>query len=215
MYENKRGKHIKEQIRQKSEEEIGKQCSFKPKVIPYRPRYIPENNLDEDFSSRSGKYKCPVEAWGADDSHVDDPTKGTGYIQPTIDLRQPEKTLREIHRQQQEREDRRRSELAARELEELAQCTFHPQVPIYTPSPVDQPVVVRGIGRHLELMQLREKLQVERAMREEEVFGVRNPERFRKAENGATIVEVQTYNSYYRYIASSDVLNISYCSLSN
>jgi hypothetical protein len=214
LYENKRGKHIKEQIRQKSEEEIGKQCSFKPKVIPYRPRYIPENNL-EYFSSRSGKYKCPVEAWGADDSHVDDPTKGTGYIQPTIDLRQPEKTLREIHRQQQEREDRRRSELAARELEELAQCTFHPQVPIYTPSPVDQPVVVRGIGRHLELMQLREKLQVERAMREEEVFGVRNPERFRKAENGATIVEVQTYNSYYRYIASSDVLNISYCSLSN
>ena len=198
MYENKRGKHLKEQIKQKFEEEIGKKCSFKPKVVPYRPRYAPDGSADEDGSIRSVKYGCPVEAWGAmNDIEADDATNRSCFIQPTIDLKQPEKTLREIHRQQQEREERRRSELAAREIQELAQCTFHPTLPIYSPPSLDQPVVVRGIGRHLELMQLREKIQVDRALREQEVFGVRHSERFRKAETGATIVEVNSCSPSY------------------
>jgi hypothetical protein len=60
------------------------------------------------------------------------------------------------------------------EFAELAQCTFAPATTAAAP-PVPQPtgpVVVRGLGRHLELRELAVRLAEEAQAREAEVFGV-------------------------------------------
>jgi hypothetical protein len=104
---------------------------------------------------------------------------GSFVVKATINLKQPEKMAREIRNRQIEKEERRRSEIAAREIDELTNCTFQPLIPTYYPPPCDEPVVVRGISRHLELMSLKDRLQEDKALREEAVFRVQNVDRYR------------------------------------
>ena len=57
-------------------------------------------------------------------------------------------------------------------LQELRECTFQPNVSLIkqaVPEP-DGPVIVRGLGRHLELKEMAKKKEEEKAAREEEVF---------------------------------------------
>ena len=61
-------------------------------------------------------------------------------------------------------------------------------MPLYVPPTDDEPVVVRGIGRHLELRHLKNKLREEKLLRERQVFRVEHVERFRRPEDGSTIV---------------------------
>ena len=201
LYENTRGKRVKDLARKKLEDERSKHCSFKPKIVEYRS--VGHSASSGDEYNFSWTTDCPVEEWGrnaraaskasaSNNPRTDRDQDNEGYIRSTINLKQPEKMAREIRRQLQDREEYRQGELAAREIEELAPCTFHPQIPTYIPPHLDEPVVVRGIGRHLELKHLKEKLRTDKAAREEEVFKVRHSERFRKAENGATIIEVLT-----------------------
>lgn len=52
-----------------------------------------------------------------------------------INLKEPEKMVRAIRQQRLEREEWRRSELVAREMNELQECTFQPQVTPYNGDP--------------------------------------------------------------------------------
>ena len=61
-------------------------------------------------------------------------------------------------------------------------------MPLYIPPTDDEPIVVRGIGRHLELRDLKNKLKEEKLQRERQVFRVEHVERFRRPEDGSTIV---------------------------
>lgn len=55
----------------------------------------------------------------------------------------------------------------------MKDCTFKPQILDTEPSTAkDQVVVVRGLGRHLELKELQKKKEEERKLREAEVFGL-------------------------------------------
>ena len=117
--------------------------------------------------------------------------EGKYRVKPYIDLKHPEKMSRNIRIKQRQKEEKIRVELAAREIEELAECTFQPQIPVYSPPPVViEPVVIRGISRHLELKSRKEKLLYDKAQREKQAFNVRNAHKFRKTEDGSTIVEV-------------------------
>jgi len=187
LYENTRGKRAKDLARQKVEDAVTKGCTFKPKITEYRPKGSPSTDYDYDQWPQ-----CPVEEWGnsSGERHMRD--DGGSYLnRTTINMKQPEKMAREIRVRQLEREEKRRSEIVMREIEELTECTFQPQIPVYSPPPTDEPVVVRGIGRHLELKHLKGKIEEDKRRRAEEVFSVRNVDRFRKAENGQTIVEVR------------------------
>jgi hypothetical protein len=110
-----------------------------------------------------------------------------------INLKEPERMARDIKQYLKEKEDRRQTELAAREVAELKGCTFQPHIP----KPVTaigveaaaEPVVVRGIGRHMELRLLNEKLRQDKAEREREVFRVEDVDAYRRLEDGSTIVK--------------------------
>ena len=57
-------------------------------------------------------------------------------------------------------------------MSELEQCTFQPKT---NPTIVDnneEVVVVKGLGRHLELQELKKRQVEEKKLREAEVFGV-------------------------------------------
>lgn len=123
------------------------------------------------------------------------------YRSCTINLEEPERMARNIKQQLAEKEERRRAELIAREIEEMKECTFRPTISTYPPggnnssysqsSHSSAPVVVRGLSRHLELRHLSIKQREDAERREKEVFSVKNIDQFRRVQDGSTIVKVQ------------------------
>ena len=153
----------------------------------------------------------------------------------TVNMKQPERMAKEICQQILEKEEKRRAEVVAKEIEEMRQCTFQPKVPEYHPSSsssfnissylsdqdssrddigsgnsgggnntttsrgnsfssscsssVYAPVVVRGLGRHLELKQMSQKQKEDNARREDEAFTVKNADKYRRPSDGSTIVK--------------------------
>ena len=80
----------------------------------------------------------------------------------------------------------------AREIDSLRECTFTPSLP---PPPLplshpsnSQPIIVRGLGRHLELRHQAIRLRQEKQEREQEVFTVTEISKLRRVEDGGTIV---------------------------
>ena len=121
----------------------------------------------------------------------------------TVNLSEPERMSRNIRRQQVAKEAKRREELIAREIEEMKECTFQPFIKTNQTNrgartfcrgaPDVKPVVVRGLGRHLELKHLSLRQREEAYRREIEVFSVRNIDTFRRGEDGSTIVKVRIH----------------------
>jgi hypothetical protein len=153
-------------------------------------------------------------------------------------MREPERMVREIRRRDQEREERRRSELMTKEIEELKDCTFQPMIPSYPrgnnsatnsyitnslgvsttgsfinnnsggkgssisggnttnaygESIIEPPIVIRGLGRHLELMNMSVRQKEEVLRREREAFHVKNADRHKRTPDGSTVIEVPTH----------------------
>ena len=54
----------------------------------------------------------------------------------------------------------------------MEQCTFQPTTNEYIKDNSEEVVIVKGLGRHLELQELKKKQQEEKRLREAEVFGV-------------------------------------------
>jgi len=77
-----------------------------------------------------------------------------------------------LKRKLKEKQSKIAAERRQRDLEELNECTFKPKT---NPGVMDNNegvVVVRGLGRHLELQELKKKQAEEKMLREAEVFGV-------------------------------------------
>ena len=54
----------------------------------------------------------------------------------------------------------------------MEECTFKPKTNAMILDNNDEVVVVKGIGRHLELQELKKKQDEDRRLREAEVFGI-------------------------------------------
>ena len=120
--------------------------------------------------------------------------------------------MKEIKLKAVDRETKRRNEMMVRELEELQECTFQPNLYSH-PSPITlratSPVVIRGLARHLELKTLATKLKDEAKQREFEAFHVVNVEKYRRPEDGSTRIEVR----YSRCLVLLLINIFSFCSL--
>ena len=93
----------------------------------------------------------------------------------------------------------------------MRQCTFKPSIPTYQPSTLghqpsitasiyyesqgqafqqlDSPIIIKGLSRHLELQNLSMRQKEETEQRERDAFTVKNVEKFRRPEDGSTIVK--------------------------
>ena len=106
-------------------------------------------------------------------------------------MKEPEKMIQNIRHYYDEREETRQSELISKELEELKDCTFQPEVTgfNYRYKQPNKPVIVRGLGRHLELKNHSNRLKELERQRIEKAFSVKNISKYRRPETGTTIVE--------------------------
>eukprot|EP00750_Incisomonas_marina_P007854 INCI15064.8.p1 GENE.INCI15064.8~~INCI15064.8.p1 ORF type:complete len:773 (-),score=148.83 INCI15064.8:1316-3367(-) len=93
-----------------------------------------------------------------------------------VDLSNPAtltQAIAENDRIREERLERKRREIAEKEI---APCTFQPDIPdlprAYQPTAKAKPIIVRGLGRHLELRAMAKSKQEEQAAREEKAFGI-------------------------------------------
>ena len=59
-----------------------------------------------------------------------------------------------------------------REMKELDECTLQPKTNPCIQDNNQEVVIVKGLGRHLELQELKKKQTEEKRLREAEVFGI-------------------------------------------
>jgi len=96
----------------------------------------------------------------------------------------PEALIDRISELNRQRNAMYQEQKAAAEYEEFSECTFAPETNKKRPKH-DGPIVVRGLGRHLELSELRKRKGDERKSKEEQVFH----EKPQPPKNGRTVTE--------------------------
>ena len=199
LVENRRGKRAKEKVKQQVEHIQSSECSFRPQIKESQDSFArlqraagkkPPNNFTSPlaWSDRA----CPLDTYENDTYDADCPVNRPPG---SINMKEPDKMARDIRLSQMEKEEKRRAELIVREVDELRECTFQPKVNKVNRSKSNQPVVVRGIGRHFELKNLLHRQKEIAARREEEAFKVKNVDSYRRHADGRTIVQVD--NFYY------------------
>jgi hypothetical protein len=243
LYENVNGKAIKENIKNKLENEITEECTFHPKIneksrILADPDYSHPgkggNDGEDDYEKIFNEYYRTVgyaEGKRQDEQATGEEGKGGGgrvrSQSPSssssvcssahsklgrINLSQPERMFYEIQQSQLEKEQKRKDEIIAKEIKELQNCTFQPmlkqnssflsQKQYYQRQSNEEeqkPIIIKGFNRHLELKAMSEQLKREEQEREYNAFHVKNIDKFRRQEDGSTIVKVSdlTFFCYF------------------
>jgi hypothetical protein len=199
LYENQTGKHSMNVLKLKIEAECNEECTFQPKINEYSKEIASEKN--DTYELLYNRYYENHKTKGYAESPKDVPTerKSRGVCSlGRINFEQPEKMVSEIHLHRLEKENRRQQELILREVEELQDCTFHPDLRqnqsfAVATSPKrdgESPVVIKGLARHMELKELSQKLKKEQLDREYAAFHVIRVDDYRRPEDGSTIVQV-------------------------
>ena len=212
LYTNRKGQRTKERAAMKMQERLERENTFKPHLYQYKPTKSSSDsrnkgaNVSTTYNNNAiSQYENthhfgwqdqgPLEAY-EQEAHSG-VVRGYTHSGPvdhyrTINLREPEKMGQEIRKKLQEKEERRQAAIIAREMEELKECTFQPHIPEPKTSigldAAQDPVVVRGIGRHIELRQMSNKLKQEKIEREREVFNVQHVDKYRDL-YGSTIIQ--------------------------
>jgi hypothetical protein len=199
---NHRGHEIKAEARRKVEQEVSKQCTFNPQINELSRQMLQPSDDEAFLRKYNSEYSHVGWAQGGNMCPLDGMNGGTasaGVYRTTrdgcINMKEPELMAKGIRNHMVEKENKRLNELMCREVDELKNCTFRPDVETSLASLArlkqdTAPVVVRGLGRYLELKHLTARQKEEAALREQEVFSVRNVERYRRPEDGSTMVQV-------------------------
>lgn len=205
LYENPRGKQRLEQVRQRLEQEINEACTFTPK-LNQKSRQLAEPDEYEQLYLR---YQQDLHQRGYMENDMNASNQSQQAVNTSknrisrINMKEPEKMAEDIKLKALQKEEARRNDLIMKELRELEECTFHPNLYSYPPAyQPEKPIVVKGLARHMELRQLSNKMKEEAALREYEVFHVSNVEKFRRPEDGLTMVEVSKIKLFLLYLSS-------------
>merc|ERR1712232_296510 len=87
-----------------------------------------------------------------------------------INYAEPERVVTDIENQRRRREERLQQQRREKEYEQLRECSFVPTVNDGSPVKAKGPVIVRGLGRYLELRELARRQEEEKKEREDKVF---------------------------------------------
>lgn len=194
LHENPRGKQAHTWAKVKAEREMVEECTFQPKINEKSRKLVEPDDYDVLYR----KYADDFQSYGYGEATGDANGRRHSVAMSQdsrlqrINLKEPERMVVEMRQRAIEREEKRREALIAREIEELQECTFQPSlVSQYRPEDEDDaPIVVRGLGRHMELRDLAAKLRQENEARVFNAFHVPNVDKLRRPEDGSTIVKV-------------------------
>lgn len=173
LYENSRGKKRRESVKEKLDEELKSQCTFKPVTNDYQKGVA--DNIESELTNHYGWIEYSRFMHGNDDkSRVSSKVLGKDFKEYWIN-----------------RDKLQNNGKIEKEIRELQDCTFSPEVIAfeYKKELSHQPIVVRGLGKFLELQEQSQKLKFLAKRREEDAFKVKNLERCRE-NDGRTIVQV-------------------------
>lgn len=211
---NTRGQHVKDSISRKVEADKYRECTFQPRINELSKQLLSVDALGEDdrFIRRYYEEYSQVRGYNeaaADSCPVNEMDRYSGLSREhlsrlhhgRINMKEPERMAHDIRVHLIEKEEKRRSELIAQEINDLRECTFRPNLDnsysfssralsLHHHHQQQQPVVIKGLNRHLELRYMSVKQREDALAREREVFSVRNVDKYRRAEDGSTIVEV-------------------------
>ena len=195
LSENKRGQRLKMKAKQHVEQRESEECTFHPQISKSQKSYIKE--LYSSGKANNGpNLFAPHMAWEDVGCLVNQDNSSLSNCAPkpvgSINMREPERMAKEIRSHQLEKDEKRRAALIVREIDELQECTFQPKIyrkPLKKQN--SNPVTVAGVGRHFELKYLKHKKDEEIRQRKEDAFRVKNIEKYKRKEDGSTIVEVR------------------------
>ncbi|CAM9880414.1 unnamed protein product [Discosporangium mesarthrocarpum] len=105
-----------------------------------------------------------------------------------LPVKEPWKISKQIREREREQAEKMSILRAEREMAEMQPCTFAPATNKAKLPQGCRPVVVRGLGRHLELRDVAQQKEEERKRREALAFGVK-PGAVRRSALGETVVE--------------------------
>ena len=157
-------------------EEKMAEMSFQPTIDPVSKRLAPSTtDAEKSINFRGRRTRMHAEQKAQVrflQQHSFHPTLATP--QSSRDAMTPRKGAIEASQEYPERrksfEERRRQLRAEKELEEMRECTWTPKVNKRRPQQ-QKPVVVRGLGRHLELREMAKRKDEEQQERERRAFG--------------------------------------------
>jgi len=160
------------------------ECTFKPSINEKSRKMARKKPLTELASNeRARRAREEAERKAAEEwrqEHTFKPAirksavKRTGEVPLQVAGTDPSVLLQRIAAYREEKEAKLLEARAAREEAELLECTFTPEVNQGV-APPGAPVVVRGLGRHMELQDLARRQREEQEKREAETF-ITNPQ---------------------------------------
>ncbi|CAM9186727.1 unnamed protein product, partial [Ectocarpus sp. 12 AP-2014] len=178
LVNNRRGQRVRERVKAKVSD--AQACSHKPTLLAEAA--LLHTNAEGGVALRDGGGCAGSGERGAAAAGLYGP--GNRY---RLSVREPARMTAELRAREREQEERFNALRQEREVAEMQRCTFVPQ----TNSAIlraEGPVLVRGLGRHLELKDVAQQRERERREREAQAFGVR-PGAVRRSVLGETIVE--------------------------
>jgi hypothetical protein len=217
LHYNPRGRRAKERIKSQIESRESDECSFQPKIDKSQQSYLRHLKMQGKYSQNIfeppvawNEFDCPVarvEYGSSARVTADEITRPLG----SINMLEPEKMAKDIKLKLQEREEKRQQELIIQEIDELKECTFQPKINSFPRNQTvnQKPIVVKGLGRHLELRNLLQKQKDLEQKRREEAFRVQNIDKYRSSVDGLTIVQVLVKRSAPARLTSPLLLSFS------
>ena len=174
----------KEVYREIKENEIYGSYTFQPKInkvsktlaSDYRTELIQENMSNpaakEKFRQKQDKYIREKQSEYTFQPNLETKKNRAYENVPSTLGGEGEQFSQNLKKRLKEKQQKIAAERRQREMEELDECTFKPRTNPEIMDNGSEVVVVRGLGRHLELQELKKKQEEERKLRELEVFGV-------------------------------------------
>lgn len=193
LHENPRGKQALSWAKVRAERSLDEECTFQPKINEKSRKLVEPDDYDYLFRKYHSEFPATE---GYEEAQTSKQNKSLASQQSSrlqrINFEEPERMLVEIRQRAVEKEELRRQALIAKEIDELQECSFQPSlVSKYRPETVDdEPIVIRGLGRHMELRDMAAKIKEETQWREFKAFHVVDAEKYRRPEDGTTIVRV-------------------------
>jgi len=175
---------IEQKRRRRKNELFEEKCTFKPTINPVSKALGRSSSVEEmTEGSQMAKVRrrralveanqkfveeCPFKPKIRKSKlHSDENAFRMGYGRICENADVVEKRMRQ---RQAELEEKLERERHAKVVEKLKDCTFHPEINSQRPKTNKGPVVVRGLGRFLELRDLAKRREEEKSQREREVF---------------------------------------------
>jgi|MDSY01.1.fsa_nt_gb hypothetical protein len=182
LVHNPRGQVARDRAKAAAEKRVAAECTFQPKTNPFLD---PERPTFGGASAAPSSREAGMVAAGV-------------YIPPPPpSFTDPDARMDAIRRKQEEQEAWRQQVIAEREIQELQECTFAPKLHTTggggssssnrrpTVRQPTGPVVVRGLGRYLEVREMARRKEAEKAELEAKAFKA-NPKSSGKGGSGIT-----------------------------